>query len=57
MRSTMLTAVRMCRKRKAKKIVVEVPVSGKNAIKIVEKEVNKIIVLEKSEFFMAVANS
>ena len=55
MGSTMKAAIMLCRKRKAKKIIVAVPVSGKNVEKETEKIADEIIVLEKPEFFQAVA--
>ena len=41
--------------KKAKKIVVAVPVSGKDVAEEIAKNVDEIIVLEKPEFFQAVA--
>lgn len=55
MGSTMRAAIELCKKKKAKKIVVAVPVSGKNTANEIEKIVDEIIVLETPEFFQAVA--
>lgn len=55
MGSTMRVAIELCKKKKAKKIVVAVPVSGKNTANEIEKIVDEIIVLETPEFFQAVA--
>jgi len=53
----MIASIRFCKKRKPKKIIVAVPTAGRNAIQLVEKEADKVIVLEKPEFFRAVADS
>lgn len=55
MGSTMRAAIMLCQNRKAKKIIVAVPVSGKKAAEEIRKLVDEIIVLEKPEFFQAVA--
>ncbi len=55
MGSTMIVSIMLCKKRKAKKIIVAVPVSGENVAKEIEKMVDKLIVLEKPGFFQAVA--
>jgi predicted phosphoribosyltransferase len=57
MGSTMRTAIMLCKKKKAKKIIVAAPVSGKDVSKEIEKMVDEIIVLEKPEFFQAVAQA
>lgn len=55
MGSTMRAAIMLCQARKAKKIIVAVPVSGKKAAEEIRKLVDEMIVLEKPEFFQAVA--
>jgi putative phosphoribosyl transferase len=55
MGSTMLAAVMLCKNKKAKKIVVAAPVSGKDVAEEIEKMVDETVILEKPEFFQAVA--
>jgi len=55
MGSTMRAAILLCKKKKAKKIIVAVPVAGKNVAKEIEKTADELIVLEKPDFFQAVA--
>ncbi len=55
MGSTMRAAVALCRKKKAQKIVVAVPVSGKRVAREIEKIVDETVILEMPEFFQAVA--
>lgn len=55
MGSTMRAAIELCKKKKAGKIIVAVPVSGKDVAEEIEKLVDEIIVLEKPDFFQAVA--
>lgn len=55
MGSTMRAAIMMCKNKRAKKIVVAVPVSGVEVAEEIEKMVDELIVLEKPEFFRAVA--
>lgn len=55
MGSTMMTSIMLCKKKKAKKIIVAVPVSGTDVAEKIEKIVDEIVVLEKPEFFQAVA--
>lgn len=55
MGSTMRAAIMLCEKKKAEKIIVAVPVSGKDVAEEIGKLVDEIIVLEKPEFFQAVA--
>lgn len=57
MGSTMIASIMFCKKRKAKRIIVAVPVSGRGVAKQIEKMVDEIIVLEKPEFFQAVAQA
>lgn len=53
--STMRAAIELCRKKKAKKIIVAVPVAGRDVAEEIGELVDEIIVLEKPEFFQAVA--
>jgi len=55
MGSTMRAAILMCKKKKPAKLVVAVPVSGRNVAKEISKEIDELIILEKPEFFEAVA--
>jgi len=55
MGSTMHTAVSLCRKREAKKIIVAVPVAGAEAIEKFSQMANEVIVLESPTDFHAVA--
>ena len=55
MGSTMRAAIALCKKKKAKKIIVAVPVSGRDVAQEIGKIVDEIIVLEKPDFFQAVA--
>lgn len=55
MGSTMKAAVKLCKNKGAKKIVVAVPVSGEDVAEEFEKLVDKVVVLEKPVFFRAVA--
>lgn len=55
MGSTMRAAIELCKKKKAGKIIVAVPVSSKNVKQEIGKLVDEIIVLETPEFFQAVA--
>ena len=55
MGSTMRAAIALCKKKKAKKIIVAVPVSGKDVAQEIGKIADEIIVLEKPDFFQAVA--
>lgn len=55
MGSTMLAAIMLCRNKKARKIIVAVPVTGKETAEEIRKRVDEIIVLEKPLFFQAVA--
>ncbi|HLC87017.1 MAG TPA: phosphoribosyltransferase family protein [Candidatus Nanoarchaeia archaeon] len=57
MGSTMRASIELCKKNKAKKIIVAVPVAGAKVAKEIEKLVDELIVLEKPEFFRAVADS
>lgn len=55
MGSTMRVSIMLCKKRKARKIIVAVPVSGKRVAEEMEKIADEVVVLEKPEFFQAVA--
>lgn len=55
MGSTMIAAIMLCRNKKARKIIVATPVTGKETAEEIGKVVNEIIVLEKPKFFQAVA--
>jgi len=55
MGSTMRAAITLCKKQEAKKIIVAAPVSSKDVAEEIGKLVDEIIVLEKPEFFHAVA--
>jgi len=55
MGSTMRAAVMLCKKKKAGKIIVAVPVAGKRVASEMKKYANKIVVLEIPEYFQAVA--
>jgi putative phosphoribosyl transferase len=55
MGSTMRASIMLCRKRKAKKIIVAVPVSGKRVGHEIGQMVDELVILEKPLFFQAVA--
>lgn len=55
MGSTMRTAIMLCKNRKAERIVVAVPVSGRDIARDIGEMVDEIVVLEKPLFFYAVA--
>ena len=55
MGSTMRAAIELCRNKKAKKIVVAVPVAGKEIADVIAKEADEIVVLETPASFRAVA--
>lgn len=55
MGSTMKASILLCRKQKAKKIVIAVPVSARSVSKDIEKMVDELYVLSKPLFFNAVA--
>jgi len=55
MGSTMQASIMLCRKKKAKKIVVAVPVAGKVVAEEIKKLVDELVVLEQPEHFGAVA--
>jgi len=55
MGSTMRASIMLCRNKKAGKITVAVPVSAEDVAKEIGEMVDEIIVLEKPEYFQAVA--
>ena len=55
MGSTMRAAIELCRKRKAQKIVVAVPVAGDRVSDEMDKIVDETVILEIPPFFQAVA--
>lgn len=55
MGSTMIAAIRMCRKLGAKKIVAAAPVSGRDSLELVEKEADETVVILLPPVFYAVA--
>lgn len=57
MGSTMRAAIMLCQKKKAAKIIVAVPVSGKKVGQEIGQMVDELIVLEQPEFFQAVAQA
>ena len=57
MGSTMIATIMLCKKKKAKKIIVAVPVAGESVADNIKKMVDEIIVLEKPKFFQAVAQA
>lgn len=57
MGSTMRAAIELCKKRKAKRIVVAVPVAGREVAEEIRKRVDELIVLEIPAHFRAVADA
>jgi len=57
MGSTMRAAIELCKKREARKIVVAVPVIGKEVAGEIEKKVDELVVLEIPRYFRAVAEA
>jgi len=55
MGSTMSASIKLCKNRKAKKIVVAAPVSGEKMADKLGKMVDEIVILERPRFFQAVA--
>lgn len=55
MGSTMNASIKLCKNKKAKKIVVAAPVSGREVAEKLGKTVDEIVILEKPRFFQAVA--
>lgn len=57
MGSTMRAAIKLCRNRKAGKVVVAVPVAGREVADAIAKESDELIVLEIPVYFRAVAQA
>lgn len=55
MGSTMLAAIACCRKKKPSKIIVAVPIAGKETFGLVDNAADKALALEKPSYFYAVA--
>lgn len=55
MGSTMRAAIKLCQKKRAKKVIVAVPVSGRSVTEEIKELVNELIVLEIPDYFQAVA--
>ncbi len=55
MGSTMRVAIKLCKNKEARKIIVAVPVAGSRVAEEIARLVDEIVVLEKPEFFQAVA--
>jgi predicted phosphoribosyltransferase len=55
MGSTMRVSINLCQSRKAKKVIVAVPVTGRQVEQEIGRLVDKIVVLETPRFFHAVA--
>lgn len=55
MGSTMEASILLCRKKKPEKIVVAVPVAGRDVTKQMQEQVDEMVVLESPPFFRAVA--
>ena len=57
MGSTMRAAINLCKKKKARKIIVAVPVSGEDVAEEIGEIVDELTVLAKPAFFRAVAQA
>jgi predicted phosphoribosyltransferase len=57
MGSTMRAAIELCKNRKARKIVVAVPVAGREVAEELQKIVDELVVLEIPAYFRAVAQA
>ena len=55
MGSTMRASIKLCRNKKAGKIIVAVPVTGRDTARQIEKLVDELVVLEMPDYFHAVA--
>lgn len=55
MGATMIASIMLCRNKKAKKIIVALPVSGEDTAEEIKKMVDEIVVLEKPKFFSGVS--
>lgn len=57
MGSTMRAAIKLCRSRKTGKVVVAVPVAGREVADAIAKEADEMVVLETPVYFRAVAQA
>jgi predicted phosphoribosyltransferase len=57
MGSTMRAAIELCKNRKAGKIVVAVPVAGREVAEELQKKVDELVVIETPVYFRAVAQA
>jgi len=57
MGSTMRAAIELCKNREARKIVVAVPVAGREVAEEIERKVDELVVLEIPAYFRAVAQA
>lgn len=57
MGSTMMAAIELCKNRRASKIVVAVPVAGREVAEMIRKKVDNLVVLEIPRYFRAVAEA
>lgn len=57
MGSTMHAAVKLCRNRRAGRVIVAAPVAGESAVSGLAKVVDEIVILEQPPFFRAVAEA
>lgn len=57
MGSTMRASIELCKNRKARKIVVAVPVAGKDVADEIRKRVDELVVLEIPAYFRAVSEA
>ena len=57
MGSTMRAAIGLCKNGKARKIVVAVPVAGREVVEEIRRRVDEVIVLETPAYFRAVAEA
>lgn len=57
MGSTMMAVIELCKNRRASKIVVAVPVAGREVAEMIRKKVDNLVVLEIPRYFRAVAEA
>ena len=57
MGSTMMATIELCKNRRASKIVVAVPVAGREVAEMIRKKVDDLVVLEIPRYFRAVAEA
>ncbi|MCL5036077.1 MAG: phosphoribosyltransferase [Chloroflexi bacterium] len=55
MGSTMMASIKLCRNKKAGKVIVAVPVAGRDTAKQIKKLVDELVVLDTPDYFHAVA--